>query len=518
MPSKRTVGIDLGTTNSVLAVYDEEQGRAVVVPNSEGELFTPSAVAIIKGEMVVGSAARRMAAAYPDETALGFKRGMGVTTPDGLPIDYLTIREKTYPPETLSAAVLHKLCSDASERLGWEITRALVTTPAYFDDSGRRATRNAGRIAGLEVPRIINEPTAGALVYGVDSAFTGRVAVYDFGGGTFDISILEVEGGHYTVRATDGDRQLGGDDLTNVIVVSGLEAFEKKGRFRPTPEDDPTTLLDLFDKAERAKLDLTARSSTAFCVSGRGCEVRMEITRDEFEDKIRPMVERTLEITERTIEAADVAVDELTLILVGGSTRIPLVQALISERLGIEPMKANVEEDLAVAKGAAIAAAATDKIVEGEAVGGLADLVFKDVVAHALGVEIVDPETGQKVFSPIIPENSRVPVEAEAPYALEMDIQTTARIRVFEGSANMPTDSPEVNFVGEVVLRGIPINLPRTKRIKVRFGFDRDSVVVVDAVDEISGKSTHGRLEHQGGLTEQQIEEARQEIEGGLTT
>jgi len=510
----RIIGIDLGTTFSVVASYDGERKEAVVIPNREGEQKTASVVSVADGEKTVGDIAKRGAILRPNETFMGAKRLMGVTTEDGTPVDCGVVDGMPYSPEVVLGVILEYLRNCASEQLGEEIESAVITCPAYFGDSERQAIINAGRIAGLDVKFIINEPTAACLDYGFKSGFNGRVAVFDLGGGTFDISILDVKDNVYTVLATDGDRQLGGDDFTNVIATTVLDECESQHGFRPTPGEDGAAILDLKERAERAKHDLSVRKKTVISFSARGHEVRVEVTREQFEDLIRQMIERAVEITGRTIEAAKVDTAKLTVILVGGSVRIPLVPRLLSERLGLEPVKANVGVDLGVARGAAIAAASED-IVEGECQGGLTKVVLNDVVSHGLGVETVDEED-RRVISSIIPKNTQLPVDAEDTLALQHDTQTIARIRVYQGEPGTPTDSPEAWFIGEVVLRGIPVRLPREKRIRVRFSYDRNGVLDVEGTDTVSGKSTQGRMEHRRGMTDDEVEQARGEVEGLL--
>ncbi len=468
------VGIDLGTTNSVIA-WMKPDGSVEVIPNAEGNRTTPSIVSFTKsGEILVGEPAKRQLILNSDRTIKSIKRKMGS--------DYrVRIDDKEYTPQEISAYVLKKLKKDAEEYLGGEIKKAVITCPAYFNDAQRQATKEAGIIAGLEVLRIINEPTAAALAYGLDKMEGERkVLVYDLGGGTFDVSILEIGGGVIQVIATSGNNHLGGDDFDQRIIDYLAEEFKKQ--YGVDLRNDKQALQRLRDAAEKAKIELSSKLETDISLpyitaTAEGpLHLEMKLTRAMFESLTRDLVEKTREPIERALNDAKLSPQDIDeIILVGGMTRVPMVQKFIKDIFGKEPNK-SVNPDEAVAIGAAIQAA----ILAGTEGAKDKDVVLVDVTPLTLGVEVKGG-----LLEPIIPRNTTIPVKKSKVFTTAEDGQTSVEVRVYQGERAMARDNI---FLGSFQLVGIPPAPRGVPQIEVTFDIDSDGIVHVSAKDLGTGK------------------------------
>lgn len=468
------VGIDLGTTNSVIA-WMKPDGSVEVIPNAEGNRTTPSIVSFTKsGEILVGEPAKRQLILNSDRTIKSIKRKMGS--------DYrVRIDDKEYTPQEISAYVLKKLKKDAEEYLGGEIKKAVITCPAYFNDAQRQATKEAGIIAGLEVLRIINEPTAAALAYGLDKMEGERkVLVYDLGGGTFDVSILEIGGGVIQVIATSGNNHLGGDDFDQRIIDYLAEEFKKQ--YGVDLRNDKQALQRLRDAAEKAKIELSSKLETDISLpyitaTAEGpLHLEMKLTRAMFESLTRDLVEKTREPIERALNDAKLSPQDIDeVILVGGMTRVPMVQKFIKDIFGKEPNK-SVNPDEAVAIGAAIQAA----ILAGTEGAKDKDVVLVDVTPLTLGVEVKGG-----LLEPIIPRNTTIPVKKSKVFTTAEDGQTSVEVRVYQGERAMARDNI---FLGSFQLVGIPPAPRGVPQIEVTFDIDSDGIVHVSAKDLGTGK------------------------------
>ncbi|MGB9614079.1 MAG: molecular chaperone DnaK [Fervidobacterium sp.] len=468
------VGIDLGTTNSVIA-WMKPDGSVEVIPNAEGSRTTPSIVSFTKtGEILVGEPAKRQLILNSDRTIKSIKRKMGS--------DYkVRIDDKEYTPQEISAYILKKLKKDAEEYLGGEIKKAVITCPAYFNDAQRQATKEAGIIAGLEVLRIINEPTAAALAYGLDKMEGERkVLVYDLGGGTFDVSILEIGGGVIQVIATSGNNHLGGDDFDQRIIDYLAEEFKKQ--YGVDLRNDKQALQRLRDAAEKAKIELSSKFETDISLpyitaTAEGpLHLEMKLTRAMFESLTRDLVEKTREPVERALNDAKLTPQDIDeIILVGGMTRVPMVQKFIKDIFGKEPNK-SVNPDEAVAIGAAIQAA----ILAGTEGAKDKDVVLVDVTPLTLGVEVKGG-----LLEPIIPRNTTIPVKKSKVFTTAEDGQTSVEVRVYQGERAMARDNI---FLGSFQLVGIPPAPRGVPQIEVTFDIDSDGIVHVSAKDLGTGK------------------------------
>lgn len=468
------VGIDLGTTNSVIA-WMKPDGSVEVIPNAEGSRTTPSIVSFTKsGEILVGEPAKRQLILNSDRTIKSIKRKMGS--------DYkVRIDDKEYTPQEISAYILKKLKKDAEEYLGGEIKKAVITCPAYFNDAQRQATKEAGIIAGLEVLRIINEPTAAALAYGLDKMEGERkVLVYDLGGGTFDVSILEIGGGVIQVIATSGNNHLGGDDFDQRIIDYLAEEFKKQ--YGIDLRNDKQALQRLRDAAEKAKIELSSKLETDISLpyitaTAEGpLHLEMKLTRAMFESLTRDLVEKTREPIERALNDAKLKPQDIDeIILVGGMTRVPMVQKFIKDIFGKDPNK-NVNPDEAVAIGAAIQAA----ILGGTEGAKDKDVVLVDVTPLTLGVEVKGG-----LLEPIIPRNTTIPVKKSKIFTTAEDGQTSVEVRVYQGERAMARDNI---FLGSFQLVGIPPAPRGVPQIEVTFDIDSDGIVHVSARDLGTGK------------------------------
>jgi chaperone protein DnaK len=488
----KIIGIDLGTTNSCVAVL--EGGEPKIIPNPEGNRTTPSAVAFKNGERQVGEIAKRQAITNPN-TVLSIKRHMGT--------DYkVKIEGKEYTPQEISAIILQYLKSYAEDYLGEPVTKAVITVPAYFNDAQRQATKDAGRIAGLEVERIINEPTAAALAYGLDKTDEEQtILVFDLGGGTFDVSILELGDGVFEVVATAGDNHLGGDDFDQAIIDYLVNEFKKEHGIDLS--QDKMALQRLKDAAEKAKKELssvtTAQISLPFISAGpQGpLHLDMTLTRAKFEELTAHLVERTLGPTRQALKDAGLTKDDIDkVILVGGSTRIPAVQEAIRREIGKEPHK-GVNPDEVVAMGAAIQG--------GVISGDVKDVVLLDVTPLSLGIETLGG-----VFTVLIPRNTTIPTSKSQIFSTAADNQTAVEIHVLQGERPMAADN---KTLGRFQLTDIPPAPRGVPQIEVTFDIDKNGIVNVSAKDLGTGKQQKITIQSNSGLSEEEIQRMIKEAE-----
>ncbi|MBA4542649.1 MULTISPECIES: molecular chaperone DnaK [Thermoactinomyces] len=489
----KVIGIDLGTTNSCVAFMDGSE--VVVIPNAEGARTTPSVVGFSKtGERLVGEAAKRQAITNPDKTVISIKRHMGTN-------HKVKIDDKSYTPQEISAMILQKLKQDAEAYLEEPVTQAVITVPAYFNDSQRQATKDAGRIAGLEVLRIINEPTAAALAYGLDKAEDQKILVFDLGGGTFDVSILELGDGVFEVLATSGDNKLGGDDFDQVIIDYLIEEFKKENGI--DLRNDSAALQRLKAEAEKAKKDLsgllTTTISLPFLASDETGPKHLEVTltRAKFEELSADLIERTMGPTRQALSDAGLQPSDIDkVILVGGSTRIPAVQEAIKRLIGKEPSK-GVNPDEVVAMGAAIQG--------GVLSGDVKDIVLLDVTPLSLGIETLGG-----VFTKLIERNTTIPTEKSQIFSTAADNQTSVDIHVLQGERPMAADN---KTLGRFQLTDIPPAPRGIPQIEVTFKIDANGIVNVSAKDKATGKSQAITIQSSSGLSDEEIERMVKEAE-----
>jgi molecular chaperone DnaK len=482
----KTVGIDLGTTNSVVAVM--EGGEPVVIPNAEGSRLTPSVVAFTKtGERLVGAAAKRQAIINPDRTIISIKRKMGTR-------ERIRIDDKEYTPEEISAMILQKLKADAEAYLGEKVDAAVITVPAYFNDAQRTATKNAGEIAGLKVLRIINEPTAASLAYGLDKKSNETILVFDLGGGTFDVSILEVGDGVFEVKATSGDTHLGGDDFDMRIVNWVADEFRKETGI--DLRKDPQAMQRLREAAEKAKIELSSMVETEINLPFITADAEgpkhllYKITRAKFEELTADLVERLKGPFYQALSDAKLDVKDIDeVILVGGATRMPCVQELVRKLSGKEPNK-GVNPDEVVAIGAAIQA--------GVLGGEVKDVVLLDVTPLSLGIETLGG-----VFTKLIERNTTIPTRKSEIFTTAADGQTEVEIHVLQGEREMARDN---KTLGRFHLTGIPPAPRGVPKIEVTFDIDANGILHVSAKDLGTGKQQAITITGSSNLTREEID------------
>jgi molecular chaperone DnaK len=482
----RVIGIDLGTTNSAMATL--ENGRPIIIPNSLGRRLTPSAVAFSKdGELLVGDVAKNQAVLNPERTVLSVKRKMGT--------DYRWEMDgRSYRPEEIAAMILRKLKSDAEAYLGEEVEGAVITAPAYFNDRQRQATVDAGKIAGLTVLRIVNEPTAAALAYGLDKGEEGLLLVVDFGGGTFDVSLLEVGDGVFEVKATSGDNQLGGDDFDRRILYYIASDF--KGRYGIDLTSDRMSAQKLVEASERAKIELSETTSShigvPFITADENGPVHLDVdlSRSKLEELIEDLAEKMVGPIRQAVSDAKVSMEDIDrVILVGGSTRVPLVREVIEDVTGHDLYK-GVNPDECVALGAAIQS--------GVITGRVKGIVLVDVTPLSLGVE-----TEGGLFVPIIERNAAIPTEATKIFSTIADGQPTVEIHVLQGERKMAADNISL---GRFHLTGIGPAPRGVPRIEVTFDIDADGIVHVSAADADTGSSEGITITSAKGLSQEEID------------
>ncbi len=489
----KTIGIDLGTTNSVVAVM--EGGKPTVIANAEGSRTTPSIVSFTKnGERLVGQLAKRQAVLNPENTVISIKRHMGE--------DYKKkIDGKDYTPQEISAMILRKLADDASNYLGEKVTSAVITVPAYFNDAQRQATKDAGKIAGLDVLRIVNEPTAAALAYGLEKQTSEKVLVFDLGGGTFDVSILEIGDGVHEVLSTSGDTHLGGDDFDQKIIDYLCDEFKKTEGI--DLRNDKQAMQRLKESAEKAKCELSSVVETninlPFITADANGPKHLDIslTRAKFEELSHDLLERCKTPVERAIKDAGISKSELNeVVLVGGSTRIPAVQQLVKEYTGKEPNQ-SVNPDEVVAVGAAIQA--------GVLAGEVKDIVLLDVTPLTLGIETLGG-----VMTPLVPRNTTIPVSKSQTFSTADDNQTAVDIHVLQGERPMASDNKSL---GMFRLDGIPPAMKGMPQIEVTFDIDANGIVNVTAKDKATNKEQKITITNSSNLSEGDIDRMVKEAE-----
>lgn len=513
----KIIGIDLGTTNSAVAFI--EAGEPKVVENAEGGRTTPSIVAISKtGERLVGTIAKRQAVTNPNNTIYGIKRFMGHSfkeeavqkDKDIVPYEVkegkdggvmVQMGDKDYRPEEVSAMILSKLKTDAEAKLGEKITEAVITVPAYFNDMQRKATQDAGKIAGLEVKRIINEPTAAALAYGFNKKKNEKIVVFDFGGGTFDVTVLEVGDDVVEVQSTDGDAHMGGRDIDQSIVRYLIDQFKKEEGI--DLGKDKLALQRLDEAAEKAKLELSSSLETEinipFITSGSDGPKHMliKLTRAKLEELSSTYIDRALEITKRALEASSFKKEEIDeIIMVGGQTRMPKIVEQVKEYFGKEPNK-SINPDEVVALGAAIQA--------GIFQGDVQDITLVDVIPLSLGIE-----TMGGVNTKLIEKNTHIPTQKSQVFSTAADNQTSTEIHIVQGERAMASDNKSL---GRFILDGIPPAPRGVPQVEVSFDVDSNGVLKVTAKDKTSGKEQSIRIEANSGLSADDIEKMKQDAE-----
>ena len=489
----KTIGIDLGTTNSVVAVM--EGGKPTVIANAEGSRTTPSIVGFSKtGEKLVGQLAKRQAILNPDKTIASIKRHMGE--------DYkVNIEGKDYTPQEISAMILRKLADDASNYLGEKVTSAVITVPAYFNDAQRQATKDAGKIAGLDVLRIVNEPTAAALAYGLEKEKSEKVLVFDLGGGTFDVSILEIGDGVHEVLSTSGDTHLGGDDFDQKVMDWICDEFQKQEGI--DLRGDKQAMQRVKEAAEKAKIELSSVLETSISLpfitadANGPKHLELSLTRAKFEDLCRDLLNRCKVPVETALKDAGVSKSDINeVVLVGGSSRIPAVQQLVKEYTGKEPNQ-SVNPDEVVAVGAAVQA--------GVLAGEVKDIVLLDVTPLTLGIETLGG-----VMTPLVPRNTTIPVSKSQVFSTAENNQTAVDIHVLQGERPMASDNKSL---GMFRLDGIPPAMRGLPQIEVTFDIDANGIVNVSAKDKATNKEQKITITNSSNLSEADIDKMVKEAE-----
>jgi molecular chaperone DnaK len=518
----KVIGIDLGTTNSCVAVMDGKTSK--VIENAEGMRTTPSIVAFSDdGERLVGQPAKRQAVTNPERTFFAVKRLIGrryddpMVEKDKKLVPYKIVKAsngdawveadgKTYSPSQVSAFILQKMKETAEAHLGQKVDQAVITVPAYFNDAQRQATKDAGKIAGLEVLRIINEPTAAALAYGLDKTKAGTIAVYDLGGGTFDVSILEIGDGVFEVKSTNGDTFLGGEDFDMRLVNYLADEFQKEQGINL--RNDKLALQRLKEAAEKAKIELSSTTQTEinlpFITADQSGpkHLTMKLTRAKFEALVQDLVEKTIEPCRKALKDAGLTAGEIgEVVLVGGMTRMPKIQEVVKQFFGKEPHK-GVNPDEVVAIGAAIQA--------GVLQGDVKDVLLLDVTPLSLGIETLGG-----VFTRIIDRNTTIPTKKSQVFSTAEDNQNAVTIRVFQGEREMAADN---KMLGQFDLMGIPPSPRGMPQIEVTFDIDANGIVNVSAKDKATGKEQQIRIQASGGLSESDIDKMVKDAEANAAS